>query len=67
MNVSDVKGIEHFPALEILRVEANQLTSLDVTKNPVLEKLLCASNNITALDVSQAYNLLCSVFILTHK
>ena len=59
MNVSDIalsslKGVEHFPALEILRCEDRLLTSLDVSANTALKELFCQGNQLTSLDVTRA-------------
>ncbi len=51
--VIDLTGIEYFPNLEWLDCEENQLSSLDVSQNPLLWHLHCASNHLTALNVSQ--------------
>ncbi len=51
--VIDLTGIEFFPNLEWLDCEENQLSSLDVSQNPLLWHLHCASNHLTALNVSQ--------------
>ena len=51
-NISDLTGIEGFTALEYLRCEYNQLTSLDVSQNTALEYLECNNNQITSLDLS---------------
>jgi len=36
-----------------LRVVANNLTALDVSRNPALENLYCSNNQLTVLDLSQ--------------
>ena len=51
-NIADLKGIEHFTALTSLNCGANQLSSLDVTKNTKLTELSCENNQLTSLDVS---------------
>lgn len=51
-NISDLKGIEYYPALAYLRCANNQLTSLDISKNTVLEELHCFGNQLASLDVS---------------
>ncbi|MBR5658856.1 MAG: hypothetical protein IKX10_05615 [Lachnospiraceae bacterium] len=51
--VIDLTGIEYFPNLKWLDCEENQLSSLDVSQNPLLWHLHCASNHLTALNVSQ--------------
>ena len=52
-NIADLKGIEHFTALEHLNCNNNQLTTLDVSKNTALEHLNCNNNQLTTLDVSK--------------
>ena len=51
-NISNLKGIEYFTALEVLHCQCNQLTSLDVSNNTALRELNCNTNLLTALDVS---------------
>ena len=51
--ITDLKGIEFFTALTGLSCYDNQLTSLDVSKNPALEWLECHRNQLTSLDVSK--------------
>ena len=53
LNISSLKGIEHFTALEKLDCSYNQLTSLDVSQNAALTLLDCSINQLTSLDVSQ--------------
>ena len=57
-NISDLTGIEGFTALDYLRCEYNQLTSLDVSQNTALEYLECNNNGLTSLDVSSNANLI---------
>ena len=52
-NISNLKGIEHFTALETMACNGNQLASLDVSKQAALILLDCSSNKLTAIDVSQ--------------
>ena len=51
--ITSLKGIEFFPNLETLWCYENQLTSLDVSKNPELNELRCHENQLTSLDVSE--------------
>jgi hypothetical protein len=51
-NISDLRGIEAFTALEIFYCYFNQLTSLDMSANTALTQLGCFSNQLTSLDVS---------------
>ena len=50
--IKSLQGIEYFTALEGLGVENNQLTTLDVTRNPKLQWLFCDKNQLTSLNVS---------------
>ena len=52
MNITSLKGIEHFPALLYLKCDGNQLTDLDLSKNTALIELDCSNNKLTAIDVS---------------
>lgn len=52
MGIKDLTGIEFFPELENLDCSENQLTWLDVSKNPKLKRLVCYENKLTSLDVS---------------
>lgn len=52
MNISSLKGIEFFTALETLYCNNNQLTTLDVSKNTALVTLYCDNNQLTTLNVS---------------
>ena len=53
LNISDLTGIECFPALERLDCYSNRLTALDVSRNAALQYLDCGDNQLAALDVSQ--------------
>jgi hypothetical protein len=50
--ISDLTGIAYFTALETLKCDSNNLTSLDVSKNTELKTLYCNKNSLTSLDVS---------------
>lgn len=52
-NITDLTGIEDFSALEILRCNYLQLTSLDLSQNTALTWLDCIDNQLTSLDLSQ--------------
>lgn len=52
MGIKGLTGIEFFPELENLDCSENQLTQLDVSKNPNLKRLVCYENKLTSLDVS---------------
>ena len=51
MGISDLKGIEYFPALKELACDNNQLTSLNVRLNGSLTHLICSGNRLKKLDV----------------
>ena len=51
--ITNLKGIEFFHNLEILRCYDNQLTKLDVSENKKLTLLSCSENQLSSLDVSQ--------------
>ena len=51
--IHSLKGIEHFTALVELECSANQLTSLDVSKNVVLKRFGCGDNKLNSIDVSK--------------
>ena len=51
MNITSLKGIEHFTALTTLDCNGNQLTVLDVSTNKALENLICTDNQLSVLDV----------------
>ena len=51
-NISSLKGIEFFPALQDLYCSRNNLSSLDVSHNPALQRLDCYGNDLSSLDVS---------------
>ncbi len=50
-SITSVKGIEHFIALESLRVQS-PITTLDVSKNTALTSLQCRNTKLTSLDTS---------------
>ncbi len=50
--ILSLKGIEHFTGLTYLSCDANQITSLDLSKNTALEELQCDVNPLGELDVS---------------
>lgn len=56
--VKSLDGINYFTSMTSLDCSNNQLTSLDVSKNPNLTTLKCFGNRLTALDVSKNLNLL---------
>lgn len=52
-NVSNLKGIEFFTALEDLHCGGAQLTSLDLSKNTALVNVYCMKNKLTSLNVTK--------------
>lgn len=52
-SITNLKGIEDFTSLSIFSCSANQVTSLDVSKNSALTVLYCDRNKLTTLDVSK--------------
>ncbi|WET05007.1 T9SS type A sorting domain-containing protein [Flavobacterium sp. YJ01] len=52
-NITNLKGIENFPALKSLNSSTNNLATLDLSKNANLEILNASSNQITTLDLSR--------------
>ena len=68
LNISDLTGIEDFTALTILSIDANQITSLDLSQNINLRHLYCHGNQLTSLDLSnnsQLKSLYCAGNLLT--
>ena len=53
LGIKTLKGIEWFPALEILSCSDNQLTSIDLSRNTQLRELYCHNNMLNDLDVSR--------------
>ena len=52
-DISSLKGIEYFVALDTLRCLNNSLSSLDVSRNTALTFLNCGGNSLSSLDVSR--------------
>ena len=52
LEISDMTGIEAFINLKSLKCRDNQLTSLDMSGNPLIGLLWCASNQLTNLNVT---------------
>ena len=50
-NILNLKGIEYFTYLKTLYCGRNQLSSLDLSKNPDLKMLGCWDNQLTSLDL----------------
>ena len=51
-NLTSLKGIEYAINLDYLNCSHNNLTSLDLSNNPLLTQLDCSYNSLTVLDVS---------------
>ena len=51
--IANLKGIEHFTALQTLICSGNKLTSLDLKSNAALTFLNCNNNRLAELDVSK--------------
>ena len=52
-NISNLKGIEAFPNLKVLKCGNNSIQKLDLRQNPKLETLKCNENQLTQLDLSK--------------
>ena len=52
LGITDLTGIESFSGLESLWIDNNQLTSLDLSGNPLLEEFGCDNCQLTSLDLS---------------
>ncbi|MGI6736928.1 MAG: Ig-like domain-containing protein [Anaerovoracaceae bacterium] len=52
-NISSLKGIEYFTALQKLSCENNRIASLDLSRNTALTDLYCNDNRLTSLDLSR--------------
>ena len=53
MDITSLKGIEHFTELLYLDCNSNKLTALDVTKNTALKNLICTGNQLSAINLSK--------------
>ena len=53
MDITSLKGIEHFTELITLDCNSNKLTALDVTKNTALKNLICTGNQLSAINLSK--------------
>ena len=51
-NISSLRGVEFFINLLVLDCSDNQLTDLDVSKNPALTSVICNRNSLIRLDFS---------------
>jgi len=52
-NISNLKGIEYFTALDSLICSNNQLKKIDISNNKVMRRLDCSYNQIEEIDVSK--------------
>ncbi|PIH60873.1 leucine-rich repeat domain-containing protein [Paenibacillus sp. LK1] len=52
-NFSSLAGLEHFSMLEELDCSYNQLTVLELSRNPNLKTLICKENLLLSLDLSE--------------
>lgn len=55
--IADMTGIECFTGLQILNIQDNQITSLNLQSNTALANLACDINQISSIDVTQNVNL----------
>ena len=55
-NISDLTGIEDFIALENLFCGDNNLTTLNLSNNPVLFEVNCNTNQLTGINVRNGNN-----------
>ncbi len=53
LGITDVTGIAGFKAIQKLRCNDNNLTSLDLSENLALENLDCYKNNLSSINISQ--------------
>lgn len=53
MGIQSLQGIEFFPNLERLFFSRNEVSSIDISKNPKLTHITCSRNKLTSLDVSK--------------
>ena len=56
-NINDLKGIEFFTSLTVLKCSGNQLIMLDVGRNQELTTLWCKGNNLVQLNLQSNTNL----------
>lgn len=55
--IKTVKGVEYFTYLEVLYVDYNEITEIDLSKNVNLLSFDCYDNKLTELDISNNINL----------
>ncbi|MFR5243443.1 MAG: hypothetical protein ACLTFJ_01270 [Clostridium sp.] len=61
--IQSLEGIAYFEKLDSLKCTDNELTTLDVSGNPLLYELHCGNNQLTGLDLdanTKLWYLLCS-------
>ena len=66
--IKDLTGIQDFKALKTLICNANELTTIDLSKNIALTELYCNNNKIASLDLSKNVlleTLICKDNVLT--
>ena len=54
-NIADITGIEDFIGLLDFRCYGNQISSIDLSQNPLVFRLLCNDNDIDSINVSQNF------------
>ncbi|MBQ8724835.1 MAG: hypothetical protein IJY74_04085, partial [Oscillospiraceae bacterium] len=52
LGIADLTGIEHFTSLVTLQCGNNQLTSLNMSGNPLMETLSCYDNDLETLNIT---------------
>jgi Leucine-rich repeat (LRR) protein len=57
LGLTNINGIEHFTNLEILRIEGNDLSNLNLSQNKLLKELRAWNNDMETLNVSGLNNL----------
>lgn len=53
LDLSSLKGLEYFTALESLDCRDNRLTALDISANTALRVLICSGNQLSTLDTGR--------------
>lgn len=55
--LTSLSGIEYFTNLEVLEVDANELTDIDISKNLALKTLTISNNKLKSLNICNNTNL----------
>lgn len=55
--ISNLKGVEFFPAVRSLNCSNNRLTSLNLSSNTALVRVNCSNNQLTSLNVTKCTQL----------